>query len=283
MADFTYLALGGGVQSSTLAEMIAEHELPAPDVVIFADTGDEPQYVYDHVDYLRGRLAGVGVELATVSAGNLRERLMSDLGRFAAIPAFTLRAGQRGRLKRQCTADYKIAPIEYEVRRRLLARGLAAQTKTAIRVKRGVHVVAWLGISLDEVARMKPSRTAWITNQWPLIERRMTRHDCVLWLQRRGLPVPRKSSCRIYPYHDDRYWQQMRDQSPDDWHGVVDFDASLRENRAARFVATATGELFLHSSCVPLAEVDLRTPTERGQMSLFETDSDVCDEGYCFI
>ena len=284
MTDYTYMSLGGGVQSGTMAEMIAVGELPAPDLVIFADTGDEPDYVCRHVGYLRARLAAVGVELATVSAGNLRERLMAGHGRFAAIPAFTVNAGQRGRLKRQCTQDFKIEPIEHEVRRRLLAAGLATQTKSgAIRVRRGVTAEAWLGISLDEVARMKPSRTSWITNRWPLIERRMSRGDCINWLQRHGLPVPQKSSCRICPYHDDRYWWQMRDQSPADWQGVVDFDNSLRENRAARFVATATGDLFLHSSCIPLAEVDLRTPKEHGQMSLFETDSDVCDEGYCFI
>ena len=77
MTDFTYLSLGGGVQSSTLAEMIAVGELPAPDLILFADTGDEPQYVYDHIDYLRGRVATVGVELVTVSAGNLLDALMT--------------------------------------------------------------------------------------------------------------------------------------------------------------------------------------------------------------
>jgi len=283
--NYTYLALGGGVQSGTLAEMIAVGELPAPDSVLFADTGDEPVYVYDHIDYLRGRLAAVGVELATVSAGNLIDALMSGTGRFAAIPAFTVNDGQRGRLKRQCTTDYKIVPIEREIKRRLLSLGLATQNKVgAIRVKRtAVNVAALLGISLDEVARMKPSRTPWIMNQWPLIERRMTRGDCVLWLQRRGLPVPQKSSCRICPFHNDRHWRDMKDTAPADWNHVVDFDRSLRDERGGRFAATATGSLYLHSSCIPLAEIDLRTPEEQGQMRLFEDTNDVCDEGYCFI
>lgn len=284
MADYTYMSLGGGIQSGTMAEMIAVGELPAPDLVVFADTHDEPDYVYRYIEYLRGRLAAVGVEVEIVSAGNLIDALMSGAGRFAAIPAFTVNEGQRGRLRRQCTREYKITPIESEIRRRLVTRGLANPNKSgSILINKGVQVEAWLGISLDEVARMKPSRTAWITNRWPLIEQRMTRGDCVQWLTRHGLPIPKKSSCRICPYHNDTYWRQMRDNEPGDWQAVVDFDNSLRDSRASRFVATATGDLYLHSSCVPLADVDLRTPEDRGQLRLFEDDGDMCDEGYCFI
>ena len=53
--DFTYLSCGAGVQSGTIVEMIVEGELPMPDLIMFADTGDEPQYVYDHVKYLKTR------------------------------------------------------------------------------------------------------------------------------------------------------------------------------------------------------------------------------------
>ena len=40
------LSLGAGVQSSTLALMIAHGELPMVDHAIFADTGAEPAGVY---------------------------------------------------------------------------------------------------------------------------------------------------------------------------------------------------------------------------------------------
>lgn len=282
--DYTYMSLGAGVQSSTLAEMIAERELPPPDVVIFADTGDEPAATYEQVSYLRQRLAGVGVELVTVTAGNLRAALESGAGRFATIPVFTVEDGKRGRLSRICTREYKITPINREVRQRLFALDLATKRRNgAIVIRPGVQVEAWLGISLDEVQRMKPNPARWITNRWPLIERKMSRHDCALWLQRHDLPLPPKSSCQICPFHNDATWRDMRDNQPQDWQSVVDFDASLRDERAGRFAATATGQLFLHSSCIPLDEVDLRTPQERGQLSLFETVDDVCDEGYCFI
>jgi hypothetical protein len=271
------------VQSGTLAEMIVEGAIEKPDMIVFADTGDEPQYVYKHMAYLSERLAGVDLQVVTASAGDLVKQLMSPRGRFAAISAFTVNDGRRGRLKRQCTSDYKIAPIEKAVKEELVQRGMARRDGRGITINKGIEVEAWIGISTDEAARMKPSRTRWITNRWPLIEKRMSRADCRRWLDERGLPIPGRSSCRICPYHNDSYWRDMRDNAPDDWAYVVDFDNSLRDERPGRFKDTATGELFLHSSCVPLADVDIRSEEERGQLRLFDDDETLCDGGYCFI
>jgi len=280
MSDYTYLSLGAGLQSSTIAEMVVEGELDKPDLVIFADTGDEPDFVYEQVEYLEGRLAGVGVELVTVSAGSLPDDLQSATKRFAAIPVFSQINGKRGRLKRQCTSDYKIEPITKELKRHLLARGLAKQDGRGVVVT--CQVENWLGISLDEVQRMKPARESWLDHRWPLIDRRMTRNDCRQWLKRHDLRIPGKSSCRICPFHSDSYWRAMRDTSTRDWQFVTGFDTSLREN-SSRFAATAKGELYLHRQCIPLAEVDLRTPEKLGQMRLLDDDTTVCDEGYCFV
>ena len=50
------LSLGAGVQSTCMALMAARGELPPVDAAIFADTGAEPQRVYDHLDWLEGEL-----------------------------------------------------------------------------------------------------------------------------------------------------------------------------------------------------------------------------------
>ena len=54
----TVLSLGAGVQSTVLALLAAQgHEqVPLPDAAIFADTGWEPQGVYDHLDWLETQL-----------------------------------------------------------------------------------------------------------------------------------------------------------------------------------------------------------------------------------
>ena len=51
------ISLGAGVQSSTMALMAAKGEItPMPDAAIFADTGWEPKYVYDWLDWLETQL-----------------------------------------------------------------------------------------------------------------------------------------------------------------------------------------------------------------------------------
>lgn len=282
-------SLGAGIQSSTITEMIVEGELDPVDAVLFADTMDEPSYVYEQVDYLRGRLLTVNIPLITVSNGNMPEDLYRH-GRFAAMPFFTKQLipiegfgvnahrEQIGRLKRQCTSEYKIVPINRWIRQELLRRGLAKiNKKGAILVNKGVRVETLLGISFDEVERMKPNRTKWIDNRWPLIDQRMKRNDCVNWLELRGLPIPKKSSCRKCPFHTIPYWRDMRDNQPDDWRSTLQFDEDLR-NGTIRLAVTAKGNVFFTEHCVPLAQLDLSTVQEKGQGAF-----DMCDEGHCMV
>ena len=69
------LSLGAGVQSSCLALMAQEgltkHK---PDYMIFADTGWEPEFVYEHVEYLKKTVTVC--PLITVERSNLREDLI---------------------------------------------------------------------------------------------------------------------------------------------------------------------------------------------------------------
>lgn len=53
MNEFHILNLGAGVQSTTLYLMSMHGQLPRFDIAIFADTGEEPQAVYTHLDWLK--------------------------------------------------------------------------------------------------------------------------------------------------------------------------------------------------------------------------------------
>ncbi|KKN21603.1 hypothetical protein LCGC14_0923780 [marine sediment metagenome] len=272
----TTLSLGCGVQSSTIAEMIVEGELPPIDIAIFADTGDEPDYVYDQRDYLKDRLASVGIPLETVQKESLISAIYRAKGRFASIPCFTYFDGQLGMMKRQCTREYKIAPIERLIRRKLLKMGHAKETKAKhIRAKKGVEITTWLGISLDEAIRMKDNRVKWIKSKWPLIELRMTRLDCANWLTAKGLPLPNKSSCRICPFHSHAHWKNVKETRPEDWEHVLAVDEYLRTDN--NFTAGMKGDMFLYSQGIPLKEIDF------SKDDLQDNFFDLCDEGYCFI
>jgi hypothetical protein len=266
------LSLGAGVQSTTLALMAAHGEItPMPDCAIFADTQWEPSAVYDHLAWLMSPNV-LPFPIHVVSGGNLRTDLLRAASgeRWTSIPAFTRNvSGARveiGMIRRQCTKDYKIVPIRRKVRE------LAGLTRR--RSPKAPVVEQWIGISLDEVMRMKPSAETWQVNRWPLIERRMTRQDCLRWLERNDYPIPPKSSCIGCPFHSDSMWRHLRDHDAHAWSDAVVIDRSIRTGlRGIR------GEVFLHRSAVPLDEADLATAEDLGQLDLFANEC----EGVCGV
>jgi hypothetical protein len=252
------ISLGAGVQSTAMSLMAAHGEIsPMPDGAIFADTGDEPQAVYQHLQWLMS--TGVlPFPVHVVSAGHLSAQLFS--GDDAARVPFHL--DPEGLTKRQCTRNFKLRPIRRKARELLGG-------KTAPGA-----VEQWIGISLDEAIRMKPSGVSYVTNRWPLVEERLSRSDCLLWLERHGYPTPPKSSCVFCPYRGDQQWRDLRAGPPADWAHACAVDEKLRNpDQVARF----RGRLFVHPSRQPLADVDLATAEDRGQLNLFLNEC----EGHC--
>lgn len=250
------ISLGAGVQSTTMALMAAHCEIgPMPDCAIFADTGWEPAHVYQHLDWLEPQLP-FRVIRARRSGPDLGQHAIDiahkPVARTASPPWFT--RNPEGMLPRQCSKEFKVRVIGRTVREML---GLAPGQ----RGPKGIVVEQWIGISLDEMQRMKDSEQPFVRNVFPLVERRITRRDCLRWMETRGYPRPPKSSCIFCPYRGDDQWRAMRDESPDDWEKAVAFDRSIRPGFYGM-----EGEAFLHRRRVPLDQVDLKTPAERGQI-----------------
>jgi len=239
-----------------------------PDCAIFADTGAEPVAVYDHLDKLVDMLP-FPIHRVMAEMGPLGEAVLAayrgERPRSASPPFFT--ANPVGMLPRQCTKEAKVRPIVAAIRVML---GVAPRAK----VPAGIVVEQWLGISTDEAHRMKPAENEWITNRWPLIEADMSRRDCLRWLERAGYPKPVKSACVWCPYHDDAAWRTMKAEQPDDFAVAVAFDAAIRQGGPGML-----GQVYVHRSCKPLDQVDLRSWKERGQRDLFGEEC----EGMCGV
>ena len=112
------ISLGAGVQSSTLYLMSSRGEVERADLAIFADTGWEPKAVYEHLERLKA--IPDGIEIVTVSKGNLREDAINrDGSGFASIPLFTKDGMNKiSMLRRQCTREYKVTELQREMRKR---------------------------------------------------------------------------------------------------------------------------------------------------------------------
>ena len=277
MAPLNALSLGAGVQSTTMALMAAHGEIePMPDVAIFADTGAEPKAVYEHLDWLRsGNVLPFPVEVVRFSdlADDIRKTaagVRPVAGRangYLAPPFFTVNAdGSHGMLRRECTSNYKIKPIQRRAKE-LLGR----DPDEPIRVSEPL-VRQWIGISADEWVRVKQSRVRWIANWHPLIdratkdgppphERWMSRQDCINWLIEHAYPIPPRSACVFCPYRSAAEWRALREE-PDDWNEAVAIDRLIRDMpEHKRAGLREGGNLFLHASRQPLEEAPIDTDT----------------------
>lgn len=244
------ISLGAGVQSTTLALMAAAGEIgPMPDCAIFADTGWEPKSVYEHLDRLAKALP---FPVHIVQVSNLREDVINNVnsrGRnFSVVPWFT----KSGLGLRQCTGEYKILPIARKIRELL---GYAPRK----RIPAGSAEV-WIGISTDEIQRMKDPRDKWQVGRWPLIDAGLSRKDCVKWLSEAGWSAP-KSACIGCPYHSDAMWRDMKENDPISWNDAVEVDKAIRDGGRKK-----DRQQFMHRSLKPLDQVDLSTSAERGQV-----------------
>lgn len=258
-----------------------------PDMAVFADTQAEPRKVYEWLDWLEKQLP---FPVVRVSAGSIEQDTLrsKQLPRIAnppfftgpmyerkpgfaiTVPAFTVQAGSQGQLRRQCTREYKIEPMNKYLREWL---GLSKGQRSKVQL-----VTRWIGISLDEGHRSKLSQESWAINRHPLIEKLITRSDCLEWMAKHGYPTPAKSACYFCPYTGDNRWRDIRKNHPEEWERAVEFDKAIRFETARGVEAP----VYLHRSCKPLDEVDLRTAEDAGQQSLFDEQGFAVEcEGMC--
>lgn len=248
------ISLGWGVQSFTLAAMVALGELEPVSAAVFADTTFEASWTYQHRERWSSWLEERGVKVVTVQAERI-EPIEESWNR-VPMPVIALsKDGKKGWYGRQCTGYWKVAPLK----RWLRSQGW---------LREGVELQ--LGISLDEYKRMKDSQVQYIKHRWPLIEKRMTRKDCVRWLELHGLDVPNKSSCYFCPLHQVGYWRELREHGNGDWEKAVAIDEKIRDLRSP-------DRLFLNCACEFIDRLSTR-PIKPKQLEFEE-----CDSGYCFV
>ena len=266
------LSFGAGTQSTAMLikALNGEFDGVIPDYIIFSDTGWEPKHVYAWLEKMQEYAKSKGKEIIIASGGNIKEdveRSFETGERAASLPLYTKDGKESGIIRRQCTMEYKIDPVNKKIRE------LLGYTKGQ-RVKEIVHM--WKGISTDEIQRVKPSQVKWIRFEYPFIfDEPRNRSECIAFVQRSGLGTPPKSSCIGCPFHNNDIWKDMRDNHPEEWKEAVEFDRKIRKHPNPKF----NSELFLHKSRIPLDQVDFND----NQMSMFDDDFDNECEGMCGI
>jgi len=202
----------------------------------------------------------------------VKGRRSGDENRYGSMPLFTSGGGM---VRRTCTHEYKITPLEKFMKREIL------KLRPRQRAPKEVRIHNWFGISLDETQRMRDSREAWKRNIYPLIgmpfkylNNGFTRHDCRIWLNTHypGHYVPR-SACIGCPFHSDHEWRMLKFTAPEEFADACEVDKMIRR------CAKMKSDTYLHRSCLPLYEVDFRTAEDLGQYPMFSADC----EGMCGV
>lgn len=273
------LSLGAGVQSSALAVMAANGEVQQEDGTalkldhaIFADTQAEPKSVYDWLDklieYIKGSKNPFPVHIVTNgSLDNAETQIRTSKGGRlyikSAIPSFILSPeGKTGLMRRVCTSDYKVIPIQ-------------RKTRELVGVRRnGLGIVKaklWLGISTDEASRMKPSRVDYLENIYPLIDMGLSRDDCLAYVEAK-LAKPPRSACYFCPFHSTSEWKRMKTEEPQEFDRAVKFEKDMQSTAAKQ--TALRGIPFLHSTCKPLDSIDFDALLARKskQLDLFNNE-----------
>lgn len=250
---------GGGTQSAAIAALICNGELPAPAAAAIADTGREASETWRYYEQvLRPNLAAAGVDLVRLphsfdgTGWNTVDLFGGQDGRTALVPAYTTHQGadRLSQTAKFCSNEWKARPVE---------RYYRSLGFTGGRI--------WIGFSIDEFQRMRSFNPAEKWNQeYPLVDRRLTRGDCVALVRSMGWPSPPRSACWMCPYRTDAEWRHLKATDPEDFEQAVAFDAQLR---------AVDPTLYVHRSGLPLAEADIG----EGQGDLFDVP---CSSGHCF-
>ena len=260
------LSLGAGVQSSAMAVMSAKGDLPPVDCAIFADTGYEPKGIYLYLDYLKSILP---YPIYLVSKGNIKQDMLNakDTNKFVVAPFFNQHSitGKKGMIRRQCTSEYKIIPIRKKIRE-------LCNISYGKHFPKDKYVEQWIGISTDEIQRMKPARDKYILNRHPLIEAKMNRQDCLNYMKKENIILPEKSACICCPFRDDKGWLDMKKNNREEFADAVEFDKNIR-----LIIKDPDMKNYTHRSCKPLDEVDF--DKKDNQLDMFNNEC----EGMCGV
>ncbi|CCC86282.1 hypothetical protein PPM_p0132 (plasmid) [Paenibacillus polymyxa M1] len=267
------LSFGGGTQSSHLLEQHFRGEIHY-DYIIFSDTGAEPQFIHEQVDWWRKHQVNMGNHTPfLITRHNSMERgleemlmryILTDYQRFQ-MPVYCNSVNQNGEVKaggmlpRQCTVDFKIVPVKQRVRQMVLKEhGLGPKQQ----IPKNVGIIIDIGFSYDEIRRINTYQSPqydYVKLAYPLVEANKTTEDSILFLEQHGYPL-RRSRCYLCPFNCSAEraigmdWEEIIESEPFSFVKALWFDAKLREVQS-----TGTKIMrsipYLHYSRKPLSEV----------------------------
>lgn len=200
------LSFGGGVDSSAILLRHLMVEDLGIDAVVFADTGAESRGTYENVRFFQNLCSNQSLPFHVVS--NKGETITDWVTKNGTVPVM---AGG----KHVCSKRFKGDVIAKWVKDSFPA---------------GTKITYLIGIEADEQGRKdrftKPKGDS-ATYEYPLMDRGLTRQDCLNLIENFGLSIP-KSSCVFCPFMSAGEIADMR-RDPEAWATIKLVESRFQE------------------------------------------------------
>lgn len=244
-----FLSYGGGTQSTAMLLMCLEGELERPDYVVFADTGSEMPHTYEVVEIMKERCKEAGLEFVTVKAKKPLDEAYFAKG---GLPVIGIRS---------CTSKWKIEPIN-RFMRSIVGMG-----------RRKILAISWIGITTEERRRATPSTNQWTSRRYPLLEKHMSRDDCIYYCEKRGITV-KKSGCFLCPYQHAQQWAKLKREHPDLFARSLELEKKARAKgfKGGLWGSSRSIEAFNHTHTLDDFGFEIQVDSEKCAV-----------EGSCFL
>lgn len=272
----TVLNYSGGTQSSALLWMLLRGDIDRPKnlYILNADPGMEHRETYEYTEMMRGECRKADIDFRTVDGPSLYDDLLDRSGKTRIDnPAYFTKNddGREGRLRQKCTAYYKVAPMDREVRR-ILSQDHGCGNRTTPSM-----VEKWIGFAFDEQPRVSIPKQKYVYFRYPLIEAGMAKSDVNEYYTENDLPKPPRSVCVACFANGTDHYKWQASNGTDDFERAVKIDDSIRD-------MTGVGinqPVYAHRSLVPLRVLPERN-FEIGTTNE-ERDRYACTSGHCFL
>ena len=194
------ISLGVGVQSTYIVLAATKEYRIDPiyqdwkdAIIIFADTGSEKKETIEYFHNI----------LEPILKRNNKEYYVVKSPDFPLYNFFLAKNKIPTRMYRDCTNRFKTTPIIDKIK----------ELFPDVSHKNPVYQA--LGITKDEVHRMKPNKRKYIVNEFPIVH--LTRDEVIAQYSDWGLPVPVKSGCWLCPFanlsdmkkFNDEQWEKL--------------------------------------------------------------------------
>lgn len=208
---FEVIAAGGGLQSTAMIEMALDSKytkLQKPDLIIHADTGSETTTTMNTIERLQKLSLANKVPFVIVQ---------SELG-----PLYT-HLFQKNRINRigdaSCTDKWKLRPVNQYV------KSVIDQTLPKPWYR------TWIGITTDEIHRVRESPQKYLEHRYPLIELNKTRDDVRHWMNKnRPDVIVEKSGCFHCHFQPAKSWSNLKKNYPKYFEMALQLERNWKAN-----------------------------------------------------